>query len=270
MTPIYVINLARRPDRLAQMTRRLGDAGLGFTRIDAVDAQSAEPAWLAAHFERAGPVGPLSPAEQACALSHFRAYEHFLSSPAAAGASHAVILEDDVLLSGDAGPMLRSLDWLAKSTGLLKIEINYPGCRALLGRTRRVDGPWNALTAPLQSDHTGAGGYIISRGAAAALAAMDAKPLLMIDFLLFHPIHSPVFGRLRPEQLVPALVEPSRPHTADSDIEATRAELTRSRTKPRGLAKLRREVLRMRDQARRRAAIVLAGASWTQIDGRRG
>jgi glycosyl transferase, family 25 len=263
--PIYLINLARRPDRLARMTERLTAAGLGFTRIEAIDAREADPAWLAAQFAPAGSFGPISPAEQACALSHFKACEAFLNSPQMAGASHAVILEDDVRLSEHAGDRLSRLDWLAPSTGLLKIERERSD--VLLGPARRIAGPDGAFVARLLWDHSGAAGYIVSRAVAEALAAMTPKPALPFDFLLFNPALSPVFRRFKPEQLAPALVAQAAPAGEDSDIEACRAPLTLARTRPCGSAKLRREILRIRDQASRLAAIAFSGGRWTRIAG---
>ena len=40
---IYLINLARRPDRLAAMIRQTVPLGLSLERIEAVDAESEEP-----------------------------------------------------------------------------------------------------------------------------------------------------------------------------------------------------------------------------------
>ena len=45
---IYLINLERRPDRLAAMTAKAEALGLALTRVEAVDAATAEPgAWIA-------------------------------------------------------------------------------------------------------------------------------------------------------------------------------------------------------------------------------
>jgi glycosyl transferase family 25 len=232
MTPIYLINLARRSDRLADMTARLHAEGLDFIRVDAADARTADPAWLAGQF-----------------------------AASAGDASHAVILEDDVRLAEGAGRRLGSLDWLPASTRLLKIEVERP--RVLLGPPRSVGR--DARIARLFSDHTCAAGYIISRSTAAALAAMQPKPTLMIDFLLFSAVHSPMFSRLRPDQLVPALVEQTRLGGTDSDIEPDRAALTQARMRPGAGAKLRREAVRLRNQARQLAPLDFGGARWTPV-----
>jgi hypothetical protein len=77
---------------------------------------------------------------------------------------------------------------------------------------------------------------------------------------------SPILRRIKPRQLLPALTEQTDLDRRDSDVEPTRTEFTRVRTNPRSVAKIRREVLRIVDQVRRRVAIMFAGARWTRID----
>ena len=82
---ILLINLSRRPDRLAFMRAQFDQLGLPFERIDAIDGKVVD-------------VGPgtdlISPVELACALSHRKAWAHFLDS----GENFCLILEDDVLI----------------------------------------------------------------------------------------------------------------------------------------------------------------------------
>jgi GR25 family glycosyltransferase involved in LPS biosynthesis len=260
LPPIYVINLERRPDRLARVTRLLAAAGLGFTRIDAIDAKSVDPAWLDAQFAAPDEIGALSAAEQACALSHFEAYRRFAASPAGPDTSHAVILEDDAHLAETAGGLLACLDWLPKDQQLLKLERSRP--EVMLAAATPVAG--SSRIARLCCDHTSSAGYIISRPLAEALAAMTPRPRLMIDFLLFHPVYSPLFRRMRPAQLLPALVEQETPD--DGDIGAGRMPLMQARLRPAGAARLRREWLRLMNQARRRTPLAVGGARWTRID----
>ena len=260
MTPILVINLARRPDRLSAMQRRLADEGLSLERIDAIDARVADPTQMAARFRRPGRFGPLSPAEQACALSHLRAYETLLANPAA---PRAVILEDDAVLTTGAGRVLSALDALPASVALLKLERERSS--VMLGRPRLLENAPGYSIARLHSEHSCCTGYVISRRAAAALLALRLIPQLPVDFLLFHPLISPMFGRLRPHQLTPAIVEQPVMSDRDSDIEHTRTALTAARTKPRGWAKIRREALRIAHQAGRLGAACFDGAAWTEI-----
>ena len=136
----------------------------------------------------------------------------------------------------------------------------------LLGRPRPVEAPHPACVAPLHCDHTGTAGYIVSREAAQALLSIRPKPTLPYDFLLFNPSVSPLFRRLKPQQLMPPLVEQMAQQLMDSDIEPSRTDLNWARNHPRGVAKIRREVLRVYRQGARFAATALGGARWTTIE----
>src|SRR5215470_8436545 len=94
----YLINLARRPDRLAAMLGQAKD----LERVEALDAVQAEPEALNRWFEDGGPLGEIPKGDKACLLSHRRAWELFLATPD----SHAVFLEDDVRLSKSAPALL--------------------------------------------------------------------------------------------------------------------------------------------------------------------
>ena len=256
--PIYLINLAHRRDRLAKMHARLAAAGLAYTVVQAIDGRVTDPAALAARFARPGWFGPLSRVEQACGLSHLKALARFLGE---SGAAHAVILEDDVRLAAEAGPLLRQLRWLQPQTQLLKLEREREA--VLLGRPAPIAA--GSLVAPLLGDHSGAAAYIVSRQAAAALLALSPIPMLPFDYLLFHRGISPIARRLRPLQLVPALAKQDNRGRGDSDIEPSRTALTLARTQPHGLAKLRREARRILRQADERASITFASARYVEI-----
>ena len=64
---IYLINLERRPDRLAAMTARAEGLGLALERIEAVDAATAEPDALDRWFEDGGPLGEIPRGDNATA-----------------------------------------------------------------------------------------------------------------------------------------------------------------------------------------------------------
>jgi glycosyl transferase family 25 len=256
--PIYLINLAHRRDRLAKMHRRLDAAGLAYTVVEAIDGRAADPMSLGARFARPGWFGPVSSVEQACGLSHLKALARFLGE---SGAAHAVVLEDDVRLAAEAGPMLRRLGWLAPQTQLLKLERERQ--TVLLGRPARLTA--GSQVAPLLGDHSGAAAYIVSRSAAAALLALSPIPMLPFDYLLFHRAISPIARRLRPLQLVPALAQQDDRGRGDSDIEPSRTALTLARTRPRGLSKLRREFQRILRQANEQSEIIFAGARRVEI-----
>ncbi len=141
---IYLINLERRPDRLAAMAgagRRSGPgpgtgrgAGCGNRRTGMRLTAGSPPADPWARY-RAG--------DKACLLSHRAAWERFVAS----GDAHAVFLEDDVRLSGRRGRCWRSDAWIPAGVQVVKLEhYGPPGQRVLLadhacGRGGFPDGP---------------------------------------------------------------------------------------------------------------------------------
>jgi glycosyl transferase family 25 len=226
---IFLINLERRPDRLAAMKDQLDRLGLAFERFDAVDARTADPAELNAPFAPDGPLGPLSAGEKGCLSSHLRLWRRIASGED----RHAVILEDDVVLSGDAPKFLGDDAWIPREAGLLKLE-RFGDANQLFFVGKRRTCVLGRQAAPLLSKQYGSGGYIIARETAAMLAGTE-KPALPIDHLLFNPAYSPVFGRLKPWQLFPALLEQRVEVGNMTDVQ---------RPKPRGWPLLKHKIRR--------------------------
>jgi glycosyl transferase family 25 len=216
---IYLINLERRPDRLAAITARAEGLGLALERVEAVDAATVEPGALDRWFEDGGPLGEIPRGDKACLLSHRLAWQTFL----ARGDSHAAFLEDDVLLSRQASALLANDGWIPAGASVVKLEHYGPkGQRVLLtglGATR--DG---FHTGRMLSRHTGAAAYILSRSAAELLLAQTRFDL-PVDHLLFNPNNSGLFARLAPLQLLPAIARQEQFVGAKSDIEGTRKPL---------------------------------------------
>ena len=210
---IYLINLTRRPDRLAAMEAEAARAGLTLTRIAAVDAREAPPSPL---FAAKGPLGEIPRGDQACALSHVAAWRALLAS----GKSHAAILEDDVVLSALAGAALTDATWVPTGVDLIKLEHYGPaGQRVLLSDMRGTANGFRI--GRMRSRHTGAAAYLLSRKAAERLLAVT-RFTLPIDHLMFNPNNSPLFAALSPWQLLPPIARQKDFVGAKSDIEATR------------------------------------------------
>ncbi len=216
---IYLINLARRPDRLAAMTAEA--RGLPLTRIAALDAASAEPAGIDHWFAGGGPLGEIPRGDKCCLLSHRSAWETFVAT----GDAHAVFLEDDVRLSPSAAALLTSDGWIPPSVQVVKLEhYGPPGQRVLLNDLRPVGEDF--MLGRMLSRHTGAAAYILSRGAAQALLG-ETRFNLPVDHLLFNPNNSALFASLAPWQLVPAIARQTEFVGEKSDIDGTRAGLRR-------------------------------------------
>jgi glycosyl transferase family 25 len=216
---IYLINLARRPDRLAAMQAQTG--ALPLTRIDAVDAARADAGEVDHWFAVRGPLGEIPRGDKCCLLSHRLAWEMFVAS----GDAHAVFLEDDVRLSPSAATLLAGDGWIPASVPVVKLEhYGPPGQRVLLNDLQRVDGDFQL--GRMLSRHTGAAAYILSRDAARALLE-EKRFNLPVDHLLFNPNNSSMFAALSPWQLVPAIARQTEFVGEKSDIEGTRIGLRR-------------------------------------------
>jgi glycosyl transferase family 25 len=233
---LYLINLDRRPDRLAAMTAQAAPLGLGLDRIDAVDAATAAPdvdGW----FAPGGPLGVIPKGDKCCLLSHRRAWEAFLAT----GDAHAVFLEDDVRLSPSAGALLTGDGWIPAGVDVVKLEhYGPPGQRVLLSDMRSIGEDF--AMGRMLSRHTGAAAYILSRAAAQALLTQTRFDL-PVDHLLFNPNNSALFAALSPWQLVPAIARQEQfdagPRREKSDIEQTRVGL-----RTLSLAYVKRELVR--------------------------
>jgi glycosyl transferase family 25 len=263
----YLINLDRRPDRLAAMQAQARREGLGLDRVAALDARTpvAADGW----FAPGGPLGEIPRGDKCCLLSHRMAWELFLQS----GEAHAVFLEDDVRLAAGAGALLRDGDWIPADVGVVKLEHYGPrGQRVLLKDLRDVTfsmaPPRQAATARgfrlgrMLSRHTGAAAYILSQPAARLLLS-QTRFNLPVDHLLFNPNNSPLFARLAPWQLLPAIARQEQFVGEKSDIEGTRVAL---RTlSPRYVA---RELVRLGYDLKllpRQLAAMISGATFTKI-----
>ena len=215
----YLINLARRPDRLAAMIRQTVPLGLSLERIEAVDARSEESARVNRWFTESGPLGEIPQGDKACLLSHRQAWEMFV----AGGESHAAFLEDDVRLSASAAALLTSNGWVPSDVAVVKLEHYGPaGQRVLLDKIRAVGEDFQL--GRMLSRHTGAAAYILSRRAA-ELLLHQTRFNLPVDHLLFNPNNSKLFAQLLPWQLVPAIARQEEFVGEKSDIEGTRLGL---------------------------------------------
>ena len=229
----FLINLARRPDRLQAMTRQLRRLGIAATRVRAVDARTAADAIVNRRFAPNGPLGEIAKGDKCCTLSHLRAWVAFLQS----GEKYAIILEDDVVLDRRAAPLLKREDWIPKGVGLLKLEqFVSTGKRILIGQPVEVTD--ELKVAPLRSKHTGAAAYIIARETAQLLLQDVGKWTLPVDHMLFNPNNSPIIDKLKPYQMVPAIARQSERIGGTTDIEEWRKSLRRVRMRT-----LRREIL---------------------------
>ncbi len=165
--PAFLINLARRPDRLERVSDHLRSPGVVFERVDACDGQAADEAVLDQVATRRGPWGDIAKGHRACTVSHTWAWERFLEG----SASHALFLEDDIYLASDTGNLLQDADWIPAGVDLIKLEKYKRGAsRLLLGRSVGQT-PSGRKLHPMRSRHGGTGAYMLSRKGAERVLA---------------------------------------------------------------------------------------------------
>jgi glycosyl transferase family 25 len=240
--PIYVINLARSPERRAWMEAELARSGVHGAFVKAIDGR---------RFGASCENPPLSKAETALILSHRKVWRAFLAS----GAAHAAVFEDDVHLGRDFAAAL-DVEWSRWRFDAVKLETMFHS----VWHARRGEPAGARRLHRLGAEHLGAAGYIVSRAGASKLLAAT-RPLR-------EPVDHTLFGRraiwggtIAAWQLVPAIAvqdnlrpgaDPRRDlaSTLHEDDRARLAERAR-REKPRGPERWRREAFRLADQIAR-------------------
>jgi len=215
------------------MQAQLSGLGIPFEAVPAIDAQEMTREALEAQFLKDGPLGELSKGDMACTLSHLKALQTFLDT----GDTHAIVLEDDIVLSKDSAKWMTESSWIPAGADLVKLERFGPKGQRIVVSDHRSVG--DRKLARLFSKHCGGAAYIVSRHAARLILDEANKPLpLPIDHLLFNPNNSPIFGQLSPWQLMPAICEQDQP-SGGTDIHGWR-----KKEQPTGWKYIRRESLR--------------------------
>jgi glycosyl transferase, family 25 len=228
---IYLINLDRRPERLAHMRKQLN--GVAFERISAVDG-SKDPTTTKG----------LSRFELACLESHKLAWRLFLNGREGC----ACFLEDDLHIWPGLAALTGSGSWIPTGAHSVKLD-TYRQKVELAEKRIAIAG---REIARLYSRHQSSAAYILTREGAARYLDLTASASAPADYALF-PNHPRRLG-LRIYQLIPAvaiqdhLLEPNQGGQAFTTTMAATdgsATLRRSST----LEKLAREGVRLAGQA---------------------
>lgn len=140
--PIFVINLASRPDRRQAAAAQLAEARLQAEFVQAVDGWTLTPAEVASVYDAEGRMRragkPMTPGELGCYLSHWAIYCRMLAERI----PRALILEDDFIATPRLGPVLNAL---AERSGLpdydlVKLAVSEPRRRHRHIRLARLAG----------------------------------------------------------------------------------------------------------------------------------
>lgn len=201
----YVLNLDRHPDRLARMAEQLDVQGIEWVRFPAVDASKLSDEVLDTLVAPRGPIPRMPRGARACTAGHMAILRDFL----AADADYALVLEDDAVLARTLGEDLGRL-LTAGTFDILNLNRQTPrgAEKRLVVRRRPALKVGGLAVHDLVGIHYGTAGYLISRGAAQVVLDLYPRPDTPIDHILFNPNVSKVFGRIRIQQLFPALVQP--------------------------------------------------------------
>lgn len=255
--PTYVINLDRRPDRLARIGAHLAERGVSFIRQPACDAQSVPEAEIAAVVAASGPLGRLGLGDRACTVSHTLAWQAFLRTDAA----HALFLEDDIFLSVDIAAALGTDGWIPPGCHCVKLEKFNDGVSRLLLAPEIGHTPTGRALHPMRSRHVGGGAYILSREGARLALSHRGRYRVPIDHFLFNDTVSPIRRALAAAIVVPAMAT-QRAYAYESDIaplgKAIRPKgwKKRLRTLQRGVTEIRQAPRQIWQWATGRARIM--------------
>ncbi len=241
--PAFVINLDRRPDRLAHMTGVLGDAGISFNRVSALDAQVATDLEIGLEVDLRRPRIGMGRGSQCCAITNFNIYRDLVGSDHDA----ALILQDDIVVVPELRDFLTDLTWLPQGVGVVQFEkFGRPRSTRLAG-PRQDCGRAGRGVHRMYSRTAGAGCYLITRWAAQHI--LRTKPLLdmPIDHFLFSPNVSPVFADLGVSFVAPAMAV-QKMEEIPSDLAKDRRERTAKKTAGQKLRRLGQELNRLPSQ----------------------
>jgi glycosyl transferase family 25 len=177
---IYYINVETYADRRAFMEGQFEKLGLVAERLAAVTPADLSSSDLDAYCSPRR-ARWLTPMELCCSLSHVAAARALLAS----GAPHALVLEDDAVLSARLPRFLAAFEAMPPDLDVLRLETTRGQRLRLL-----PSGLPDIAGIGLHRSYSwafGAGGYIVSRRGAAKIVASPETRLHAADRYLFDP-----------------------------------------------------------------------------------
>ncbi len=178
--PIYVLNLDRRPDRMAVLGAKLEALNASYTRWPALDARVEDPqSTLNAFGDRGALMG-----DACCTLSHYAIWRDVLTK----GHAGAIILEDDATISATFK------DWVADRAHhtLRQLSLDVLKLEAWGGQGRNRTRPWGKPSPlpgvfSLKGRFVGSCAYAIDAKAAGRILDALPSPGCPVDHILFAP-----------------------------------------------------------------------------------
>lgn len=113
---VFVLNLARCPERMVRVKARLDELGVPFERLEGIDDSQMDEAEKRRSVSRLGwwccSLRPITRGQIGCTLSHQLAYRRMIAE----GLGHACVLEDDVVLDARFPEVLHALETAVDDT----------------------------------------------------------------------------------------------------------------------------------------------------------
>lgn len=247
---VFVINLDRRPDRLAHMSGIFDGLRLKFDRISAVDG--TKPSF--SQYAR--------PGEIACFLSHRECWRRIVEE----NLPSAAILEDDLHFAPGAAAILGSGAWVPPEADIIKIE-------TMLRPTKLDKSPVACVSDRelyrLRSSHFGSAGYILTRQGAERLLNASETFNAPVDHFMFD-VRTPFVRQSMILQLYPAICVQDffLRHTKSScqlgsDLHAERT--TKCKVLDKAWREARRPVVQFAKFAQRTGTNLFTGKKWSTV-----
>lgn len=215
---VLLINLDRSTDRLAYMDKLLGEMGIRYTRVPAVDgralseAQKKEIVYGPRSVKKCCFPKKLTDAEIGCFLSHRKCWQILADSDE----YWATILEDDLIFNSRAAQYLASDEWIPESDyDLIQLSLQRTEKTHSVSARRGKTGFGDLLYTPLKPIAMGAQAYTISRAAARKALAHSKKLACVADSFLFGML-SPFYPHRRFGKLFPPIAT-----GANDELEST-------------------------------------------------
>ncbi len=175
-TPVLVINLLRSPERLAHVRAGLDAQEVAFERLDAIDGKTLSDDTINTFYDQAQNTQKhhkvLAKGEIACYLSHRKAWQHIVDNQL----PYALVLEDDVNITGDVRKALDAINTLPAEWDLIKLA-------GYKDYTRKT-----IAAVPVQSFELVVQAKTMSGCAAQVISLQGAKKLLKSTQRFYRPV----------------------------------------------------------------------------------
>jgi glycosyl transferase family 25 len=175
---VFVISLPEAEDRRAFVRGQLEAVGLGFEFVDAVRGSDRYDDPRSFDLEKCMRIElrKMTPGEVGCALSHQKVYDLI----AARGLPHALVMEDDAVVSPDLPAVLEALEERIRPNDLIQLE----RCDVYSRKAaERLAGPYMLVKPKMvkYGSMSQAAGYVIGRKAAASIRSVNRPVYVPAD-----------------------------------------------------------------------------------------